>query len=102
MIAKKQYLKTRPVCKVTFKLKKNQACGAQKVNIAGDFNQWKGSRTPMRALKSGDFTATVVLPKDREYQYRYVLDDHRWMTDEAADKQVFCDFANDRNAVVVV
>ena len=56
----------------------------------------------MKALKSGDFTATVVLPKGGEYQYRYVLDDTRWMTDDSADKQVFCSFANDRNAVVIV
>jgi methyl coenzyme M reductase subunit C len=41
MSIKKQYLKTKPVCKVTFRLKKAQACGARKVSIAGDFNQWE-------------------------------------------------------------
>jgi 1,4-alpha-glucan branching enzyme len=102
MSIKKQYLKTKPVCKVTFRLKKEQARGARKVSIAGDFNQWEGGETPMKALKSGDFTATVVLPKGREYQYRYVLDDTRWMTDDSADKLVFCNFANERNAVVIV
>ena len=102
MTIKKQYLKTRPVCKVTFRLKKNQACGARKVNVAGEFNRWQGGETPMKALKNGDFTATVVLPKGRAYQYRYILDDQRWMTDESAEKQVYCNFANDRNAVVVV
>lgn len=102
MAVKKRYLKTKPVCKVTFRLTKNDACGARKVNIAGDFNQWQGAATPMKALKSGDFTATVVLPKGGEYQYRYVLDDERWMTDDAADKRVFCNFANDQNAVVIV
>ena len=86
MPIKKTYLKTKPVCKVTFRLK----------------NRWEGEETPMKALKSGDFTATVVLPKGREYQYRYVLDDTTWVTDESADKQVFCSFANDCNAVVIV
>ena len=102
MSIKKQYLKTKPYCKVTFRLKKAQVCGAHKVNVAGEFNRWQGSQTPMKALKSGDFTATVVLAKGREYQYRYILDDQKWMTDESADKQIFCRFANDKNAVVVV
>ena len=102
MTVKKQYLKTKPVCKVTFRLEKTKACGARKVSVAGDFNQWQAGKTPMKALKSGDFTVTVVLAKGKEYQYRYVLDDEKWITDESADKKVFCGFANDQNAVVKV
>jgi 1,4-alpha-glucan branching enzyme len=102
MAIKKQYFKTKPYCKVTFHLSKKMARAARKVAIAGDFNEWKSDRTPMRALKSGDFTATLQLPKGHEYQYRFVLDDRMWVTDELADKQVYCQFANANNAVVVV
>ncbi len=102
MAVKKQYFKTKPYCKVTFHLSKKMACAARKVAIAGDFNDWKSDRTPMKALKSGDFTATIELPKGHEYQYRFVLDDGKWVTDESADKQVYCQFADANNAVVVV
>ena len=102
MAVKKQYYKTKPYCKVTFRLSKKMAGNAQKVSIAGDFNGWKSDQTPMKALKNGDFTVTLQLDKGREYQYRFVLDDHQWLTDESADKQVYCDFARGHNAVIVV
>ena len=60
MAIKKQYYKTKPYCKVTFRLSKKEAGNAGKVSIAGDFNDWKSERTPMKALKNGDFTATVL------------------------------------------
>ncbi len=94
--------KTKPYCKVTFRLDKEKADGANQVAVAGDFNAWKTTRTPMRQLKSGAFTASVNLPKGREYQYRFVIDGQRWMTDDGAEKQIYCDYANGQNAVVVV
>ena len=102
MSIKKQYLKTKPVCKVTFRLHGKQAGGAKRVAVAGEFNGWNPQQTPMRALKNGDFKATVDLPKGKEYQYRFILDDQRWYTDKSADKLVHCDFANTENCVVVV
>jgi 1,4-alpha-glucan branching enzyme len=102
MSVKKTYYKTKPYCKVTFRLEKKAAAGARKVAVAGDFNAWEITRTPMRSLKSGDFTASVNLAKGRTYQYRFVIDDKRWVTDKDADEQVYCDFAQGQNAVVVV
>jgi 1,4-alpha-glucan branching enzyme len=102
MAIKKQYYKTKPYCKVTFQLSKKMVGSAHKVAIAGDFNDWRSERTPMKALKSGDFTVSLQLAKGREYQYRFVLDDREWITDESAEKQVFCGYANAHNAVVVV
>jgi 1,4-alpha-glucan branching enzyme len=102
MAIKKQYLKTKPFCKVTFRLDKEIAGSARRVSIAGDFNAWQSAKTPMKALKNGDFTATVELPTGAEYQYRFVIDDCHWVTDQSADKHIHCDFANVKNAVVVV
>lgn len=102
MPVKKQYLKTKPYCKVTFRLSKKTAGNARKAAVAGDFNQWSSSQTPMKPLKNGDFTATLQLPKGHEYQYRFVLDDETWISDDAADKEVYSQYANAHNAVVVV
>jgi len=58
---KKQYLKNRSACKVTFKLPKEAAPDAHKVSIVGDFNNWEGGAAVMKRLKSGDFTITMEL-----------------------------------------
>jgi 1,4-alpha-glucan branching enzyme len=102
MSVKKQYLKTKPVCKVTFRLPKEIAPGARKAAVAGEFNGWKTDEILMKQLKNGDFTATVVLKTGNEYQYRYIVDDQQWMTDTDADKYAESGFANCKNAVVVV
>ena len=102
MPVKKQYFKTKPYCKVTFRLSKKTAGDARKVAVAGDFNEWSSSRTPMKLLKNGDFTTTLQLPKGHEYQYRFVLDDEIWISDDTADKKVYSQYANAHNAVVVV
>lgn len=102
MSVKKQYFKTKPYCKVTFRLPKKIAHGAHRVAIAGEFNDWQPQTILMKPLKNGDFTATVMLEPGREYQYRYVVDERHWLTDSGADKVKHCDFANDNNSVVVV
>ncbi len=102
MSIKKQYLKTKPLCKVTFRLDKKNIGEARNVAIAGEFNGWKADETPMKPLKNGDFTATVVLSKGHEYQYRYVVDGRHWITDDSADKYVHSGISDDQNAVVVV
>jgi len=102
MSIKKQYIKDKSQCKVTFRLNKKSAGQAKKAYLAADFNAWQAEQTPMKPLKNGDFTVTVVLSKGREYQYRYVLDGQTWVTDEDADKHVPAGIADVQNAVVVV
>ncbi len=102
MSIKKQYLKSKPYCKVTFRLDKKSAGKAKKAGLAGEFNNWEAEKTPMKALKSGDFTVTVNLSTGKEYQFRYVIDGTNWITDESADKYVPAGFSNAENAVVVV
>ncbi len=53
MSVKRQYLKRRSVCKVTFRLNKKQAKSAKSVHIVGEFNNWDVSATPMKRLKKG-------------------------------------------------
>ena len=98
---KKEYLKSRPGCKVTFRLPKDAAPQAQKVNIAGDFNNWDKDHTTMKQLKNGDFTITLELEKGREYRFRYLIDNRRWENDWFADKYVPNLFGGDDSVVVV-
>lgn len=81
----KQYLKTRDVCKVRFKLNKALAGAAKTVRLVGEFNNWDEDDRPMTRLKSGDFTQVLELAPDRTYQFRYLLDGRQWINDDAAD-----------------
>ncbi len=102
MSIKKQYLKSKPQCKVTFRLDKKSVGSAQKAFLAAEFNEWKPDKTPMKPLKNGDFTVTVTLDKGHEYQYRYVVDGNNWITDKQADKYVHSGVDSNQNAVVIV
>jgi 1,4-alpha-glucan branching enzyme len=97
MIAKRQYLKTKPVCKVTFQL----STDAKHVALVGEFNGWNEASTPMKKSKEGPFSVALELETGREYQYRYLLDGSKWMNDEKPDKFVKTPLGNDNSVVVL-
>jgi 1,4-alpha-glucan branching enzyme len=98
---KKQYLKTRKTCKVTFRLPKVAAPNAKAVCIVGDFNGWSIRANPMKQLKTGDFTITIEVEPGREYQFRYLIDEYRWENDWNADKYVRSPYGSDNSVVIV-
>ena len=102
MSFQKHYLKSKPVCKVTFKLSKDEAKNAEKVCIVGDFNDWDMAKTPMKKLKNGSFSSTLDLPKDAEYQFRYLLNDEQWENDWNADAYITSPVSFDENSVLAV
>ncbi len=102
MSIRKQYLKSKPVCKVTFRLPGEAAASAESANIVGEFNGWNIYATPMRRLKNGSFTVTIDLEPNREYQFRYLLDDETWENDGEADKYVSHPYGDGENSVVVL
>ncbi len=99
---KKQYLKSSTTCKVTFRLPKEAVPRAQSVTIVGDFNNWSISDTPLRKLKNGTFAVTIDLERDREYQFRYLIDFKKWENDWNADKYVPNPYGDCENSVVIV
>lgn len=102
MSLKKQYLKAKPVCKVTFRLSKEDALGAANVSIVGEFNNWSTKQTPMKRLKNGSFMLTLDLESNRDYQFRYLCDDQLWVNDPVADHYVPSGYAGSDNSVVIL
>lgn len=102
MSVAKQYLRSRPICKVKFTLPETLAKSARNVCLAGDFNNWDAAGCKLRKQKDGRFIATLELEPGREYQYRYVLDGERWESDIEADKLVPNNVCSAHNSVVVV
>ena len=98
---KKQYLKGKPVCKVTFTLPKEAAEGSQEVKLLGDFNDWSWENgAPMKVVKK-DYQAVLELETGRSYQFRYMMDGGRWENDHQADAYVPNEFGGDNSVLIL-
>jgi hypothetical protein len=97
----KHYLKTSPKCRVTFRLPKQAAPGADTVMVVGDFNEWNPSKTPMKKLKTGDFMLTLEFPRNREYRFRYLIDGSRWENDWNADRYDTNQYGSDDSILTI-
>ncbi len=95
---KKQALKSKPVCKVTFEVPRE--ISARSASLVGDFNAWTDDATPMRRLKDGRFTVTLELAPGKAYQFRYLLDGDRWENDWRADRYVPNPYGGDNSVVL--
>lgn len=101
MSLKKQYLKKKSLCKVTFSLPKAAVGSATRVSLVGDFNEWNKDATPMKRMKNGTFTATLELQPNREYHFRYFVDGERWENDWHADKYVPNSHGSDDSVIIL-
>jgi len=59
------------------------APGARAVTVAGTFNQWDATVTPLVTSDGDLWVATLVLPRG-EHQYAFVVDGAEWVPDPAA------------------
>lgn len=98
MAITKQYLKSKPVCKVTFSI---LAEDAKKVSLVGSFNEWNAKATPLKKLKNGTFKGAVDLDTNNSYEFKYLVDG-TFVNDDAADSYVWSEFASADNSVVKV
>lgn len=96
----KKYLKAKPVCNVTFSIDAKVGKKYKSASVVGDFNNWEQKKNEMKQLKTGKFKATIQLPCDHEYQFRYILDGTTWENDNAADKYVVTSFGDSDNCVI--
>ena len=96
MAIKKQYLKSKPICKVTFTVPVENA---NKVVVIGEFNEWNTEATALKKLKNGTFKGTVDLEKDNSYEFRYVVDGN-YMNDDQADSFIWNNYAAAENGVL--
>lgn len=83
---------------VTFEIP--EAIGAERAVLCGDFNDWSTDTHPMRRRKDGTFATTVCL-NPGEYQFKYLIDEERWVNDWAADRYDRNEFGDDNSVVVV-
>lgn len=96
----KQFLKSKPVCKVTFRVPAEVAENAEKVVLLGDFNEWKPEEAiEMKQLKNGSFKTVVNLESGKSYEYRYLIDGEKWENDAEADAFVPTPYGSENSVV---
>ncbi|MFN7099158.1 MAG: isoamylase early set domain-containing protein [Flavobacterium sp.] len=98
MAIKKQFVKTKPVCKVTFSI---EAKEADQVAVVGDFNNWDNEKGTMSKLKNGTFKTVLDLNKDAAYEFKYIIDGE-YINEPEADSFRWNAFAGSENGVLVV
>lgn len=97
MITKK-YSKTGKSCRVTFKFTPETET-VDKVILLGEFNDWGDNGHEMVKRKAGHYSVSVQLDAEKDYQFRYLINDKDWSNGEGADKFVANTFGT-KNAVL--
>lgn len=89
--------------KVTFLLPAEVVADATSGIILGEFNNWDSSlATSLKKQKDGSMKATIILEPGKTYQYRYLLNDGRWVNDHTADDFVHVSGYHVENCVITV
>ena len=77
---KKRFFKTNDECEVTFELAADKA---ERAELVCQFNGWKPIE--MKKVRRGPFRTKLRFPKEGNYEFRYLIDNDRWINDTKAD-----------------
>ncbi len=89
--------------KITFTLPAEIVGEATSAVLLGEFNNWDyNNGISLIKQKDGSMKATTTLEAGRTYQYRYLLNDGRWVNDQRADNYVHISGYQVENCVVSV
>ena len=93
---KKKYFKTKDDCEVTFEVDNTTA---ESMDLVSEANGWQPVKMSKRR-KDGVYYAKVRLPKEGQFQFRYLVDGQSWINDNAADAYVANEFGGDNSVVI--
>lgn len=102
MCIEKKMMQKNNLCKVKFSVPKEVAEASTSVHLVGDFNDWDTSAIPMKKTRSGTYNVVLELETGKEYQFRYLLDNHRWENDVNADRFTPNGFGDSLNSVLSI
>ncbi len=89
--------------KITFTLPAEVVANASSGLLLGDFNNWDDTKaSDLKKQKDGSMKATLALEEGRTYQYRYLLDDGRWVNDYSAETYAHVSGFGVDNCVITV
>lgn len=77
------------------------APNAARVSLVGDFNDWNPSATPLHRAAGNVWWVVVPLAPGR-YQYSFVVDGTRWVTDPVAPRAADDDYGQQNSVVTIL
>lgn len=90
----------RKTVKVTFALPADAA--EKSVAVVGDFNEWDENKDKMKLdKKNGVWSKTLTLKSGNSYQFRYFVDESKWVNDDQADRIVPSPYFSENSVVEV-
>ncbi|MEZ8823090.1 isoamylase early set domain-containing protein [Vibrio sp. 10N.261.55.A7] len=92
----KRYFKTKDEVEITFQWPKEDQ-EITSISICGDFNEWQ--TTPMKLNRQKVFTTKLRLPKESNFEFRYLINESQWENDPAADGYVGNSFGTDNSVL---
>lgn len=91
----KKFFKTKDEVEVTFQWPKDE--NVSSVAVCGEFNGWES--TPLKLNRQKVFTTKVRLPKEGNFEFRYLINEGQWENDPAADAYVGNSYGSDNSVV---
>lgn len=89
--------------KVTFILSADIVADATEGLLLGEFNNWdKDNGFSLKKQKDGSLKTTLPLEAGKTYEYRYLLNDGRWVNDERAEQYAYAHGFQVENCVITV
>ncbi|MDA0148937.1 isoamylase early set domain-containing protein [Vibrio sp. LaRot3] len=79
----KRFFKTKNEVEVTFELPQEQA--EQSVELVADFLDWQPTQMK-KVAKTKSYKFKTRLPKDQQFEFRYLVDNQKWVNDPSADQ----------------
>jgi 1,4-alpha-glucan branching enzyme len=95
---KKQFLKSKPVCKVTFTVAAKEANNEA---VVVSFNDWNAQSSPLKKLKNGSFKGTIDLEAAASHEFKYLIDG-AFVNEPEADGYPWNDYAGGENSLITL
>ena len=100
---KKTYTKNKSKCKVTFKFEPTvESTQIETIQVVGSFNGWgRLKKHFLKKRKDGTYSLSVNLNSDASYEYKFLLNESEWRTDNNAEGHIWNIYGS-KNALIEV
>lgn len=92
----KKFFKTKDEAEITFEFSRDDV---ESVALVAEFNDWQPLEMKFNK-KEKAFRTKVRLPKDGQFQFKYLLNGSEWENDSQADQYIANSFGSEDSVVL--
>ncbi|SFD12314.1 isoamylase early set domain-containing protein [Pseudoalteromonas denitrificans] len=91
----KKFFKTKQEAEVTFEF---NISNVKKVQLVAEFNDWQPIDMKFNK-KDKVYRTKIRLPKNKDFHFRYLVNENKWENDHHADAYIKNSFGSDNSVV---